>query len=317
MILVVLLKTELPLLLLLLLLLFLPCPDEMATPKRTLCAFTTLLCFILLWEGLQSHLGPTVQLRLTGTLLSSSDPNDISSSCPPLATTTTPSDLVFVHIPKSAGTSMRNWLKRFFAPDDRSWFYPEGPTAGEAWLVESNQGKFAVGHAKAQRMLQGPRHNATVITVIRDPITRLQSFYYEQSRNNRLVGRSKDLSFTEWVQQKNQTAGHQYLFFGSTLEEAIEFIRHRVAVVGIFENMEETLWMVSQTLPYLQAGQAFPHHNVHQKKADYEAELIANLPLVMEKVQRDLIFYREAQKVFASQLQCIYQNSKRRRGGGG
>ncbi len=240
--------------------------------------------------------------------------------CPPLATTTTtPSDLVFVHIPKSAGTSMRNWLKRFFAPDDRSWFYPEGPAAGEEWLIESDQGKFAVGHSKAQRMLQGPRHNnnATVITVIRDPITRLQSFYYEQSRNNRLVGRSKNLSFTEWVQQKNHASTYQYIFFGTTLEEAIEFIRHRVAVVGIFENMEETLWMVSQTLPYLQAGPAFPHLNVHPRKADYEAELIAVLPLVMEKVQKDLIFYREAQKVFASQLQCIYQNSRLHNRGGG
>jgi hypothetical protein len=95
-----------------------------------------------------------------------------------------PDILIHMHIPKTAGTSVREALRRCLSPDEILEWYPKNPYTVDAWIPEFREllerrprtrvvtGHFVYGLHRAME-------NTTYkyFTVFRDPVSRIVSHY--------------------------------------------------------------------------------------------------------------------------------------------
>ncbi len=158
-------------------------------------------------------------------------------------------------------------------------------------------------------MLQGARVNATVITVLREPTSRLVSYYYHALRHKK-GSVAKFASFEQYVdsfgdevnvndQQKSEARK-----YGDSLEQAQAFLEKRVSLVGIYERMPETLWLARELLPWLK-DVPFPYRN--KGNYNYSLEMISarTKKLLHLHFQEDYQLYAVALKIFNEQLRCV------------
>jgi len=186
--------------------------------------------------------------------------------------------LLFIHIPKAAGTSLREVVDRQYGPDAVLTYYNQPTTSlldNLGAMVETGSGKYRalIGHFRygAHETLKCPWK---YVTVLRDPVTRTISSYYQ--------------NLDEHPERLTRTDG-SIMSLGDALEEMPDFFSNQqalmltsvptihhlsadivegckqslindFAVVGVSELFAETLSLMSRSLgwrPY-QAG----HSNV-------------------------------------------------------
>ncbi len=229
--------------------------------------------------------------------------------------------IVFVHMPKTGGTSFRSWLQIHFSPANRSWLYHTKPAKG--WFTNNHLvASFESGHAGAGLMLQGARVNATVVTVLRNPTSRLLS-YYHYAHHLKHHNIHKFASFEQFVdsldvddensdemeKMKNKTETRRLrparFLYGDSLEEAQAFLEKRVSLVGIYERMPETLWLARELLPWLKEV-PFPYKN----KGNYNSSLEEKVSTRTLKhlhflFQEEYQLYAAAAEIFNRQLRCV------------
>jgi hypothetical protein len=88
--------------------------------------------------------------------------------------------LVFLHLPKTGGTTLRHYFAAHFTPEE---ICPERHTNLRDYSVdELRQWRFFSGHFNADEIRRIPRP-LFVVTVLRDPIERLLSLYYYWKRH--------------------------------------------------------------------------------------------------------------------------------------
>lgn len=109
--------------------------------------------------------------------------------------------LIFVHIPKTAGTSFKGLLSKLYTPSetiiiDSDGWYKDTKLAhttnrnslpGAQQVQPSSNIKYIVGHFNANRFVD-LYPNANYITWVRDPIQRLLSHYNYYLRSGRYYG---------------------------------------------------------------------------------------------------------------------------------
>lgn len=112
--------------------------------------------------------------------------------------------LIFVHIPKTAGTSFKNLLSKVYSPsetiviDSSEWYKDTVYSSiisreclpGAQQIRPSSNIRYIVGHFNADRFID-LYPNATYITWVRDPIQRLISNYNYYLRSGVYYGEMK------------------------------------------------------------------------------------------------------------------------------
>jgi hypothetical protein len=171
--------------------------------------------------------------------------------------------VVFVHIPKTAGTSFTGYLVTHFRREEIA-----PPYFGDLATLESTRGKrFVAGHFLLSQAL-GVFPNAFFLTFLREPVARIQSQYRsfhdpakltDAWRQHMSAEALEDIEFAqratfeEFVLSKRPSIrGHidnvQTAFLAdaglegrAALESAIRNLQTRISFFGIQERFEEAL----------------------------------------------------------------------------
>ena len=226
--------------------------------------------------------------------------------------------VIFVHIPKAAGTTLRKIIERQYKPT--AIFTVQESIEEFKKLPEAQRTaiRCLMGHMRfgAHELL--PRVSI-YITVLRDPLDRVISHYYYVLRSpdnvlhNDVV--SKSMSLKDFVcsgmtpeLDNGQTrrlsgVGHSIGFGQCSTEllvSAKRNLREQFAVVGLAERFDETLILLKRALGW--RVPLYVKENVTRNRPPRE-EISDDILAVMEKYNKlDIELYRYAQNIFEEQI---------------
>lgn len=177
--------------------------------------------------------------------------------------------LVFIHIPKTAGSTLRAIMQRQYRPEEIyhiHWnFDRDAPFASYIDLPdqERQQTRVLYGHIPfgIHRQLQ---RSTTYFTLLRDPVDRCISHYYHIRKlpNHFHYKRATELDLAEFVAsgvfremdngQVRQLTGAGALPFGGCssdlLDQAIANLEAHFCVAGLQERFDETLLLLRRAM---------------------------------------------------------------------
>ncbi len=203
--------------------------------------------------------------------------------------------LIFLHIPKTAGTSLRQAMGQAYEPDERVYLYDAPGLEGSMHPREFEnlpeerraQLRFVMGHLSYGTHRLVP-HECRYVAVLRDPVDRVMSHYYHyrqvvpakegRAARERQMIEDRDLSLEDWVfglqrieadnQQVRAISGRPAVEYGATtddmLAEAIEHIDAHFAMILFAEHMNRDLRRLGTRLGYAIPNQV--RANVNDKR---------------------------------------------------
>lgn len=220
--------------------------------------------------------------------------------------------LLFLHIPKTAGSTLMQIIERQYSPE--AILIQHQPTIHQALgaLPSGAIDRFevAMGHLWFGVHALVPRA-ATYITVLRDPIERVISHYYfvQQHPEHYLHGVSRGMSLEEYVTSgcSNELANDQTrLLAGGAIDTPSEMLaiakqnleRH-FAVVGLTEEFDQSLLLMQRCFGWRSPFYLKRNVTRHPSKAQLPA---ATLRVVEQHNQLDLELYRFARERFHARV---------------
>ena len=223
--------------------------------------------------------------------------------------------LIFLHIPKTAGTTLNRIIERQYSPFAIFTMDPHRIRAtAERFkrLPEARRRRLQVvrGHlfyGIHEFLPQG----ATYITMLREPVARLLSSYYFVLRRplNPLHRKLKreGLGVEDCIRLFPDRNNTQCRFIAGVKDTAIaderlldmakENLTKSFSVVGICERFEESLILISKTFGW--AISAYENHKVAKTRPMVEPKLV---DLVREHNRLDVELYEFGKKLFEQSL---------------
>lgn len=218
-----------------------------------------------------------------------------------------PKVLVFVHVPKCAGTTLRPVITSHYYLADVILSYPNGTDDVDLSTLLNGHAKCYYGHFYMD--IHIVPENFVCVTVIRDPVKRIVSHYYYVVREtthwqNRLVA-DNDFSLADYALgvdnnnnreldngQLRQLAG---LPVDLTIDEAVfaaarSKVLRTYALVGATENLNDFVSRLSQLMVWQQPAQF-----VKLNAGNYETAMIPQeiVRAIRERNKWDQRLYEE------------------------
>jgi len=230
--------------------------------------------------------------------------------------------IVFLHIPKTAGTTLHRIIERQYAPKE---MYSVGLTDGHsvAQLQQIDKGKRARirmfrGHMGfgVHKHLPGP---STYFTVLRDPVDRVISYYYfiRRTPSHYLHDfiRDDEVDLKSFIESEAhvmidnaQTRVISGVWhgpkFGQCTREMLGMakrnLRDHFAVIGLTERFNETLLLLSKTFGW--RWLFYTRKNVSRRRPRKEELSIDTLKAVTSSNRLDIELYDFAENLFEQQI---------------
>jgi hypothetical protein len=230
--------------------------------------------------------------------------------------------VIFLHIPKTAGTTLRQIVRRQYPAEsiftfDETHRFDDFQRLRDAQKAEI---RLLGGHMifGLHRFMPGP---STYFTVLREPVERVISDYYFV-RNTPVHHHydfitSRNLSLEEFIESgearimtdngQTRSLSDEWwnLPFGEctekVLEQAKKNLREYFAVVGLIERFDETLLMLKRAFGWQNVYYA--RVNVNPSRPTKDELPQTTLDLIAEQNWLDLHLYEYAKELFEEQVQ--------------
>ena len=161
--------------------------------------------------------------------------------------------VVILHIPKTAGTSLRKLIQENCPPEDIFYIYSEDSQFttmqdfNKLTLEEKSKYKIFMGHISFNPKLFAGL-SPVYITMLRDPVERVLSYYHHVMRRNEWKGRN--ISLLKYIETlgDGQISNHQTRMLNGYpkppidemhLETAIHNLEKYFLIVGTTEHFDE------------------------------------------------------------------------------
>ena len=219
--------------------------------------------------------------------------------------------LVFIHIPKTAGTSLRLLIESNYEPHERKSIYTYENLDNELQkALEDPQIKCIFGHFPLRPVIA--ESDATVVTLFREPIARSISHYnhYKRRLNETHRRLMKDIhsphDFPKIVESNNRHTAflsgylnqRKFLEDASVLDKALASF-DRLDAVGFTEEYAASIAYFGTLFGW--RNTYVEHHNSGSKKDDGNLELWKSLN------DKDLVVYQKAWERFSPVLEPYKQ----------
>lgn len=229
--------------------------------------------------------------------------------------------LIFVHIPKAAGMTMRRIIGRQYIGQPVYMFNQKNTYQVEPFLalpaVERAKLRCVSGHVHfgLHRYLEQP---CTYITMVRDPYDHLISTYYFFRRDKELPA-NIEKAFESYLQRPHipslqldwivgydeQPANgvidntvNRQLPVAEKLALAEKHLREHFAMVGLVDHFDESLLLMRRKLGWGSVYYTHKHYNPARPRGEDTAALRA---LIEQYAQPDLQFYALVKKIYEEQ----------------
>lgn len=231
--------------------------------------------------------------------------------------------LLFLHIPKTGGTSLRAAMQALFPESERCLIYPDGgmhisqeefqslPTeqrAGFRWIV----GHFPFG------LHEHVPNPSQYITFVRNPLTRIPSLFnhhyqrplqahYKTIRESSMTMRdfvlsgiepSVDNGMTRFLSGMAADFGH---CTREMLDRAIENIREHFLLVGTMERYEESVALLGARL----SVKFPPVEHLNRRRRGWAVADKETNKVILELNEFDMVLYHVIKQDLASQIRPL------------
>lgn len=229
--------------------------------------------------------------------------------------------IIFLHIPKAAGSSLRKVIEKEIKANQISTLDLQ---VGEEFKLA---GRFNAEELDKIRVFQGHMpfglHREiykpfTYITILRDPVERIISHYYFVLRNeNHYLYRevtSKKMSLADYVMNKTTNeldngqlrliSGDNMVDFGHCTEEMLDKakynLRHFFSIVGVSNRFDDVISLLRRHFGWKIKN--YKKENVNERKAKSTIIPQEVLDLIMENNQLDYALYKYALELLDESL---------------
>jgi len=226
--------------------------------------------------------------------------------------------VIFLHIVKTAGTTVHQIIDRHYQPDEMYWIGTKGYTFEHfTSLSEADRAKIRLlrGHMVfgLHEFLPGP---LTYFTLLRDPVERVISYYYYIRRTPQhycydLIS-SNDMSLKEFIENKADILtlnGQTRVLAGGkwhaectegAVEAAKRNLQEHFAIVGLAERFDETLHLLKKAFNWQNLRYTRQNVTVNRPRRDELAP--ATLDAIIKANQFDIELYQYATELFEEKI---------------
>ena len=226
-------------------------------------------------------------------------------------------NLIFLHLPKNGGSSLRPILQKKFRPESKFTIrlvrndklnidtfvnLPENKRAKIRYL----QGHMSFG---LHKYMQGP---TDYVTILRKPVDRIISFYYYTKHRHKGAVVSPNMSLHSFAEGVTRPDVHnaQVRFISGLddrgdlmLEKALENIEHYFPVVGLLEQYNTSLILLKEVYHLHTPYYRIENRSKGRKKVE---ELPTSTTQLIEELNReDNLLYQAVEERFAKQIEQV------------
>jgi len=238
---------------------------------------------------------------------------------------TNPNTIIFLHIPKTAGTTLNRVLQKQYKPEQLYYLGANAQESVRAYQALAAQKKKAIrlvsGHT-AYGFHEYVPGSSTYFTFLRDPVERVVSFYHYVKKSEQHYLNSAAVNEFSGIKPfvnsgitKMVDNGQTRLISGTWLEpgfgeitaqifeQAKTNLSQRFSIVGLTEQFDATLLLFRQlfnwqNISYIRQNVTKSNQNNRQLSAE-ERETITAIN------RWDMALYRHAQSLFEQQINAL------------
>jgi Sulfotransferase family len=229
--------------------------------------------------------------------------------------------IIFSHIPKTGGLTLRSIIDRQYRPD-QIYRYPAHQyqeALKKLSTVQREKIRCIYGHCRfgIHRYFHRPFR---YITLLRDPVNRVISAYYyiKSSPNNKLYTKANRLSFEEFILSKDDNIrlplwNHQTRFLSGKhhpdLEQAKRNLSKHYAVVGITEMYPHSVFLMKRALGWSDID--YTKQNVTKRRPHKQQVPEELIRIIKQNNALDIQLYHFAKRLLIRRINNLPPTAKR------